>query len=79
MPPEQRAPPRAKPHTHMHQKLMHWSSSSKWQAPDITQEMIRERQTARNAESHQMQLVQINAIKTMLVPPRDGLEQLQLK
>ena len=46
---------------------------------DITQEMIRERKTARNAESHQIQLVQINAIKTVLMPPQDGLEQLQLK
>lgn len=79
MPPEQRAPPEANLHNKDASETNALVFRLKVAGSDITQEMIRERQTARNAESHQMQLVQINAIKTMLVPPRDGLEQLQLK
>lgn len=69
---------RGKPHTHASETNA-LVFKLKVAGSDITQEMIRERQTARNAESHQMKLMQINAIKTMLVPPQDGLEQLQLK
>lgn len=69
---------RGKPHTHASETN---APVFKLKVPgsDITQEMARERETARNAESHRIQLVQINAIKTMLMALQDGLEQLQLK